>query len=96
MVSWFSRKQPSIALSTTKAEYIATCMADREAVWFRKLLVGLFGQRLEPTMIHYDNQSCVKLSVNPVYHDKTKHVEMKYHYVREMVQIMDVLTKPLG
>ena len=98
----------SVALSTTEAEYIATCMAAREAVWLWKLLVGLFGQRLEPTVIHCDKQSCVKM--NPIQHDKTKHVEMKYHYVREMVQrravelwyvptdeqIADVLTKPLG
>ena len=61
-------------------------------------------------MIHCDNQSCVKMSMNPVQHDRTKHVEMKYHYVQEMVQrcavepryiptdehIADVLTKPLG
>ena len=109
MVSWFSRKQLSIALSTAKAEYIATCMAAREAIWLWKLLAGLFGQRLEPTVIHCDNQSCVKLSMNPILHDRMKHVEMKYHYVREMVQrhamelryipteeqIVDALTKSL-
>ena len=85
MISWFIRKQSSIALSTTEDEYIATCMATREAVWLWKPLAGLFGQRLEPTVIHCDNQGFVKLSVNPVHHDRTKHVEMKYHYVREMV-----------
>ena len=61
-------------------------------------------------MIHYDNQSCVNMSINLVQHDRMKHVEIKYHYVREMVQrravelryvpideqIVDVLTKPLG
>ena len=52
MVSWVSRKQHSFALSTIEAEYIVAFMATREAVWLRKLLVGLFGQRLEPTMIH--------------------------------------------
>ena len=83
MVSWFSRKLSLVALSTAEAEYIAACMVAREAVWLRKLLAGLFGQRLEPTVIHCDNQSCVKM--NPVQHDRTKHVEMKYHYVREMV-----------
>ena len=55
VVSWFSRKQHSLALSTTEAEYVATCMAAREEVWLRKLLAGLFGQRLEPTVIHCDN-----------------------------------------
>ena len=55
MVSWFSRKQSSVALSTAKAEYIAACMAAREVVWHQKLLASLFGQRLEPTVIHCDN-----------------------------------------
>ena len=110
MVSWFSRKPSTVALTTTEVEYIATCMATQEAVWLRKLLAGLFGQRLEPTMIHCDNQSCVKMSMNPIQHDRTKHVEMKCHYVQEMVQrramelryfpmdeqIVDVFTKLLG
>ena len=109
VVSWFSRKQHSIALSTAEVEYIAACMLACEAVWLQKLPASLFGQRLEPTLIHCDNQSCVKLSVIPIHHDRTKHVEMKYHYVREMVQrcavelwyipieeqITDALTKSL-
>ena len=86
MVSWCSRKQFAVSLSTVDAEYIATCMAAHEAVWLRKLIARLFGQMLEPTVIHCDNQSCVKMSINPVQHDRTKHVEMKYYYVREMVQ----------
>ena len=90
MVSWFSRKQSSVSLSTTEDEYIIACMVASEAIWLQKLLAGLFGQRLEPTLIHCDNQSCVKLSMNPISHDRTKHVEMKYHYVREMVQRLAV------
>jgi hypothetical protein len=110
MVSWCSRKQTSVALSTTEAKYIAVCMAVHEAVWLQKLLAGLFGQMLDPTVIHCDNQSCVKLSENPVSHDNSKHVEIKFHYIRDMVlrkavlmqylptdeQIADVLTKPLA
>lgn len=61
-------------------------METREAVWLEKLLVGLFGQRLEPTVIHCDNHSCMKMSMNPVHYDRMKHMEMKYHYVRDMVQ----------
>ena len=76
VISWFSRKQTSVALSSAEAEHIAACMVVQEAVWLRKLLVGLFGHRLEPTVIRCDNQSCVQMSVNPVHHDTTKHVEM--------------------
>jgi hypothetical protein len=55
-------------------------------VWLRKLLSDLFNEELEPTVIHCDNQSCIKLSENPVFHDRLKHIEMRYHYVRDMVQ----------
>jgi hypothetical protein len=67
MISWLSRKQTSVALSTTEAEYIAASVASREAVWLRKLLAGIFDLELEPTLIHCDNQSCVKLSENLVF-----------------------------
>lgn len=55
MISWFNRKQSSVALSSIEAKYIAVSMGTREAVWLRKLLVGLFGQSLDPTIIHCDN-----------------------------------------
>jgi hypothetical protein len=62
-----SRKQGSIAQSTAEAEYIAASAASREAAWLRKLLSDLFSAELEPTVIHCDNQSCVKLFVIPVF-----------------------------
>jgi hypothetical protein len=84
-------------------------VAIREVVWLRKILADLFGHVLDSTVIHCDNQSYVKLSENPVFHDKSKHIEIKYHYIRDMVQrkailvkylptdeqVVDVLTKPL-
>ena len=110
MIAWRSRKQTSVALSTTEAEYIAACVASGEAVWLPKMLSGLFDLQLEATCIYCDNQSCIKLSENPVFHDKSKHIEIKYRYMRNMVekgavklqyvatdeQIADVLTKPLS
>jgi hypothetical protein len=81
MISWISRKKTSVALSTTEAEYIIASVASRKAVWLRKLLAGLFDQELETTLIHCDNQSCVKLSDNPVFHDRSKHIEIKYHFI---------------
>jgi hypothetical protein len=62
MISWLSRKQTSVALSTVEAEYIVASVAIREAMWLRKLLAGFFDLELEPTLIYFDNQSCVKLS----------------------------------
>jgi hypothetical protein len=84
MVSWCSRKQSFVALSTTEAEYIALSVAVREAVWLRKILTDLFDHEMDP-IIHCDNQSCVKLSENPVFHDRSKHIEIKYHYIRDML-----------
>jgi hypothetical protein len=64
MISWSSWKQGSIAQSTAEAEYIASSDASKEAVWLRKLVSGLFGDKLETTVVHCDNQSCIKLIEN--------------------------------
>ena len=110
MVSWSSRKQGSIALSIAKVEYVFASDASREAIWLRKLLSDLFASSLEPVIIHCDNQSYIKISENPVFHDRSKHMEMRYHYLRDMVyriaislqyiptdeQTADVFTKPLS
>ena len=81
VISWFSRKQSYVALSTAEVEYVAACSASCEAVWLRKLLSEIFDLQLDATCIHCDNQSCVKLSENPVFHDKSKHIEIRYHYM---------------
>jgi hypothetical protein len=81
MVSWCSRKQISVALSTPEAEYIALSMTVHEAVWLHKILADLFEHVLDSTIIHYGNQSCVNISDNPMFHDKSNHIEIKYHYI---------------
>jgi hypothetical protein len=81
MISWFRKKQMSVALSTIEAEYIVASVASREEMWLRKLLAGLFDLELEPTLIYFDNQSCVKHSENPIFLDKSNHIEIKYHYI---------------
>ena len=72
IVSWLSRKQKSMALSSAEAEYMAASLAACKAIWLRKLVSGLFDQELGHTVIHCDNQSCIKLTENPVFHDKSK------------------------
>ena len=110
VISCFSRKKSYVALSIAEAEYVASCSASCEVVWLWKLLYDIFDLQLDATCIHCDNQSCVKLSKNLVFHDKSKHIEIKYHYIRDMVQrgavklqyfatekqIANVLTKPLA
>ena len=85
VVSWFIQKQKSVALSSAEAEYMAGSQASCEALWLRKLLVDLFDQELRPTMIYCDNQSCIQLSDNPLFYDKSKHIEMMYHFIRRIM-----------
>ena len=71
MISWFSRKQSSVSLSMAEAEYIATCSASCEAIWLRKLMSGLFDLEMDTTVILCDNQSCIKMTENLVFHRST-------------------------
>eukprot|EP00253_Pinus_taeda_P026241 PITA_26241 len=86
VVSWYSRKQRSVALSSAEVEYMAASLAACEAIWMRKILVGLFCSHLDPTVIYCDNQSCIKLLANPVFHDRSKHIDIRYHHIRDCVQ----------
>eukprot|EP00253_Pinus_taeda_P002716 PITA_02716 len=109
VVSWFSRKQQSVALSSAEVEYMAASLASCEAIWLRKMLFGLFGQPLRPSVIYCDNQSCIKLTENPIFHDRSKHIGIRYHFIRDYVQkgtvkleyistdeqVADILTKAL-
>jgi hypothetical protein len=81
MISWGSRKQKSIALSIIEAEYMAASEACTEVVWLRKLISDLFDQTLESTIIYCDNQSYIRLSEHPVFHERSKHIEIKYYFI---------------
>jgi len=81
MISWSSRKQGSVAQSNIDSNYTAANTSFWEEVWLKRLLSGFFGKNIESTVIHYDNQSCIKLSENPVFHYKSKHIGMEYHYL---------------
>eukprot|EP00253_Pinus_taeda_P003785 PITA_03785 len=85
-VSWYIRKQRSLALISAEAEYMVASLAACEAIWMRKILVGLFESHLDPNVIYYDNQSCIKLSANTVFHDRSKHIDLRYHHIRDCVQ----------
>ena len=86
VVSWYNRKQRSVALSTAEEEYMVASQAACEAIWMRKILVGLFGSHLDPTVIHCDNQSCIKLSISSVFHDRSKNIDIQYHHIRDCLQ----------
>ena len=79
-------KQRSVALSSMEEEYMEASQAACEAIWMRKILVSLLGSHLEPIVIPCDNQSCIKLSINHVFHDRSKHIHIRYHHIRDCVQ----------
>ena len=85
MISWFSINKNSMTLSSIEVEYMATRTMSCEAIWLPKLLVGLFDQELDPTMIHSDNQSCIKLFENMVFHYRSKNIEIIYHVIRNNI-----------
>ncbi|KAH9753759.1 hypothetical protein KPL71_015193 [Citrus sinensis] len=94
-VSWRSILQSTIALSTTEAEYMAATEAVKEAIWLKGLL-GDLGVIQENIAVFYDNQSVIFLAKNQTYHSRTKHIDVKYHYVREISEGGDVLLKKIN
>ncbi|GJW01215.1 retrovirus-related pol polyprotein from transposon TNT 1-94 [Tanacetum coccineum] len=84
-VSWVSKLQSVVAMSTTEAEYVAAAQASKEAVWLKMLLEEL-GYKQEKITLFCDNQSALYLARNPAFHSKTKHIRVQYHFVREKVE----------
>jgi hypothetical protein len=108
-VSWSSKKQPIVTLSTTEAEYVAAAACACQCVWMRSVLEHLQVKQGEGTMILCDNSSSIKLSKNPVMHGRCKHIDVRFHFLRNLVkdgivelkycksedQLADLMTKPL-
>jgi hypothetical protein len=108
VISWQSKRQATVALSSTEAEYMSVSHAAREAAFLNQLL-SESGYKQYSITLHCDNQSCIALSTNPAYHQRSKHIDIQHHFVREKVEsgnitltyvpgeqmIADILTKPL-
>jgi transposase InsO family protein len=110
LISWASKKQPIVSLSSAEAEYVAATTAACHAVWLRRLLKDMGHAVKYTTTIFCDNSSAIALSKNHVFHKKSKHIDTRYHFIRELVkegeisllfcgskeQLADMFTKPLG
>jgi len=83
LVAWLSRKQPCTASSTTEAEYLAAHVATKELLWVRRLLQELGYPQSTPTPLFSDNQPAIRLVRNPEQHQKTKHIDVPFHVIRE-------------
>ncbi len=84
-ISWSSRKQELVTLSTAEAEYVATTHAAKEAIWLRKLIFELFPDLNMPTTLYCDNQVALRLATDDNYHAHTKHIDIRYHFIRHVV-----------
>lgn len=107
-ISWCTRRQPIVALSTTEAEYIAAADCCREVIYFKNLINELLGEDIKATL-QVDNKSAIKLVKNGIINRKSKHIDVRYHFINEKVtegilkieyvntqqQLADIFTKPL-
>lgn len=108
-ISWCSQRQPTVALSTTESEYVAASQTLKELIWVNRLLREIVPSVNIVPHLNIDNQSAIKLIKNPEFHKRTKHIDIKYHFIREQYQksvfepiyvqskdqIADIFTKPL-
>ena len=108
-ISWQTRQQPSVALSTMESEFMAACAAAQESVWLIQLLKEFGCQFSVPVDIYEDNKACLDYSKNSTNHQRTKHISVRYHFIRDLIQdrtiqllpipsaenIADIFTKPL-
>ncbi|GKD47729.1 retrovirus-related pol polyprotein from transposon TNT 1-94 [Tanacetum coccineum] len=108
--TWSSKKQPIVTLSSCEAEYIAATSCVCHAIWLRSMLKELHMEQEDATEIYVDNKSAIDLAKNPVYHDLSKHINTRYHFIRECIarkdvrvihtssedQVADIFTKPLN
>lgn len=92
-VSWCSKKQNTVAKSTTEAEYVALSFATQEVIWLRRLLENIGMKAEGPSTIFEDNNGAIELSKNPKFHDRTKHIDVAHHFVREQVTLNNVSVK---
>jgi hypothetical protein len=109
-ISWQSRKQQSVATSSTEAEYQALASATSESLWLRTLLSELNFKQTHPTNIQQDNKSTIALAYNPINHRRTKHIDVAHHFIRDCINkneielqycqteemLADIMTKPLA
>ncbi|XP_069152763.1 secreted RxLR effector protein 161-like [Solanum lycopersicum] len=92
-VAWSSKKQSIITSSITEAEFVAVTACACQAIWFRRILEELQFKQRGPTAIYCDNTSMIKLSKNPVFHGRSKHIDVRFHFLRDLTkdEVIEVL-----
>lgn len=95
-ISWRTKKQTVVSRSSAEAEYRAMAATVSEVVWLRWLLTDLEARQMQSTPLHCDNQAARHIANNPVFHERTKHVEMDCYFVRERIESKDVETRKIA
>ncbi|KAG6532281.1 hypothetical protein ZIOFF_006121 [Zingiber officinale] len=88
--SWVSKKQQSVAQSSAEAEYISASVATSQAIWLRKILADLGHHQIEGTVLHCDNKSAIAMAKNPVHHNRTRHIALKHHFIRQAIEDKEI------
>uniref|UniRef100_A0A803N306 Retrovirus-related Pol polyprotein from transposon TNT 1-94 n=1 Tax=Chenopodium quinoa TaxID=63459 RepID=A0A803N306_CHEQI len=81
MVTWSSKKQETVAISTCKVEYTTASVASRQAIWLRKILANFNFEQNEATEVYCDNKSAIAMTKNPCFHGRTKHMDIQHHFI---------------
>ncbi|XP_055605684.1 uncharacterized protein LOC129753859 [Uranotaenia lowii] len=89
-VLWTSRKQPTVSLSSTEAEYISLSQAACDAIWLRNILAEFGIKNIAPITVHEDNQSCIHIATEPRDQKRMKHLDIRYNFIRECIQNEDL------
>ena len=86
LIKWSSQKQKIVALFSCEAEYIALNTTSCQVVWLARLITELNKKSMMPVDLRVDNSSAIELAKNPAFHSKTKHIDVRYHYIRMIVE----------
>ena len=84
-ISWASRKQELVTLSTAEAKYVATMHAAKECIWLHRLTSQLFGHIITPTTLYCNNQAAIHLATDDNYHARTKHIDIRFHFIHQTI-----------
>lgn len=93
MITWVSQKQRCVALSSCKAEFMAATATVCQGIWLRNVLSQITGKYIGPVTIYIDNKSAIDLARNPVFHGRSKHIDIRYHFIRQCVERGEVVLK---
>lgn len=93
LITWCSQKQRCVALSSCKAEFMAATAAACQAIWLKNLLAEVTGKSEGPVVLYIDNKSAIDLAKNPVFHGRSKHIDIRYHFIRQCVEKGEIVLK---